>query len=348
MLRWFRDSGLFIFLLLVSGVGWSAAPDGTTLYQQHCAVCHGQDGDGGVGVPLNLPDFLAVASNVYIRNTLRSGRPGRVMPAFTNLNDAEIDAIVAHVRGWAEQPEPIYTEERTLSGDAQRGGRLFNKNCVVCHGKNGQGGAGTGVTFSRKRSAPVMAPSLRNPGFQQSVSDEMLKATLLRGRHGTPMPSLKELGLAERDANDLVAYLRTLTAPDVHQEVKLSPVIRYDSSYSLEETLKNLKQAVVGRNFRVIREQYLDSGFAEPGMENKRQVILYFCNFSILNDALAVDPRVGLFLPCRITLLETDHGVTITSINPKSLSYLFNNGELDNACQRMYDLYIEIMEDATL
>ena len=177
----------------------------------------------------------------------------------------------------------------------------------------------------------------------------MLKATLLRGRKGTPMPSIASLGLKEKDADDLVAYLRTLKMESLAGDSEaLEPIIRYESEYDLDQTLENLKQAVVGRNFRVIREQYLDQGLAAEGKEDKHRVILYFCNFAFLNDALAIDPRVGLFLPCRITLIETEQGVQLMSINPKNLSRLFNNSELDRYCEQMHDLYAEIMEDATL
>ena len=194
-----------------------------------------------------------------------------------------------------------------------------------------------------------MAPALDNPGFQQSVSDAMLKASLLRGREGTPMPSIKALGLNEKDADDLVAYLRTLNREILPEDSPgLEPTILFESGYTLEQTLENLKQAVIGRNFRIIREQYLDQGLAAEGEEDTRRIILYFCNFAFLNDALAIDPRVGLFLPCRITLVETEHGVQVMSINPKNLSRLFNNSELDRYCQQMHDLYAEIMEDATL
>jgi cytochrome c oxidase cbb3-type subunit 3 len=105
---------------------------------------------------------------------------------------------------------------------------------------------------------------------------------------------------------------------------------------------------VIGRNFRIIREQYLEEGLAAEGEENPRQVMLYFCNFAFLNEALALDPRVGLFLPCRVTVVETDQGVQVMSINPQNLSRLFNNSELDEACQKMHDLYAEIIEEATL
>lgn len=325
----------------------AAAANGSLLYHQTCAVCHGENGDGGVGVPLNLPAFLAVANDDYLRTTIRKGRPGRVMPAFPGLSDAQVAAIVAYLRSLSSEAAPVYTDE-ALHGNVAHGQALFHSHCVACHGEHGEGGAGTGVTFSRPREAPIMAPALNNPGFQAAASDAMLKATLLRGRQGTPMPSVKALGLTESDADDLVAYLRTLKKPDAAPDSDRRPVIQFESSYDLEQTLANLKASVVGHNFRVIREQKLEQGLAEPGKENPRAVILYFCDFGFLNNALAIDPRVGLFLPCRVTVLETEHGVVVMSINPKNLSHLFNNTELDKACQKMHDLYSDIMEEATL
>lgn len=321
---------------------------GEQLYAQHCAACHGADGSGGVGVPLNLPDFLAVASDDYLKITIREGRPGRVMPAFPRLSDSELGALVTHLRSMAEVPAPDYSPQ-PLAGNAARGEQMFTKHCESCHGEYGKGGSGTGVTFSRPRDAPIVAPALSNSGFQQAASDAMLKATLLRGRKGTPMPSLSSLGLTEGDADDLVAYLRTLRTDSVQMEPDdHEVVIQYESSYDLEQTLENLKQAVVGRNFRIIRLQHLEEGLARPGAENPRTVMLYFCNFALLNEALVIDPRVGLFLPCRITVLETEQGVQVSSINPKRLSHLFNNRELDRACQEMHDMYAEIIEEATL
>lgn len=339
---------MVIVTLMLSGVSVAGPGEGAMLYRQNCAVCHGDNGDGGVGIPLNLPDFLAVASDDYLRKTLRIGRPGRIMPAFANLGDAEIDAIIGYIRSWSAQAAPVYNSD-PLRGNAKRGKALYVRHCTGCHSERGHGGIGTGVTFSRPREAPVMAPALDNPGFQASVSDAMLKASLLRGREGTPMPSIKTFGLKEKDADDLVAYLRTLKMDVLPEDnAGLEPVIQFESAYTLEQTLENLKQAVIGRNFRIIREQYLDQGLVPEGKEDRRRIILYFCNFAFLNDALAIDPRVGLFLPCRITLVETGHGVQVMSINPKNLSRLFNNSDLDRYCQQMHDLYAEIMEDATL
>ena len=79
-----------------------AAPDGRALYEENCSVCHGDKGEGGVGVPLTLPDFINNISNEYIFKTIRHGRPGRIMPAFSHLSDAQVHAITGFVRSWGD------------------------------------------------------------------------------------------------------------------------------------------------------------------------------------------------------------------------------------------------------
>ena len=63
---------------------------------------------GGIGVPLALPSFQATIDDDYLRRTIRHGRPGRVMPAFPSLSNAQTDAIVNHVRGWNKGPRVTF------------------------------------------------------------------------------------------------------------------------------------------------------------------------------------------------------------------------------------------------
>ena len=122
-----------------------------------------------------------------------------------------------------------------------------------------------------------------------------------------------------------------------------------DSPYNMEETLDNLKQAITDENNTLIRIEPLEKGFVEEGKESKKQMVVHFCNFGFLFKALAIDPRVGMFLPCRITVVENEDGkVQVMSINPLQISKLFNNSELDNACKEMYQVYTTLMEDAVL
>ncbi|MDH5184347.1 MAG: c-type cytochrome, partial [Gammaproteobacteria bacterium] len=150
MERIFQAVLLFCGLLLMLPV--QAAYDGGHLYQQNCAACHGAEGKGGVGVPLSLKDFLGGVPDSYLYKTIKRGRPGRVMPAFTSLKDGEVKAIVAHIRGWG--PKQPQLSMQKVKGQAHKGKSLFSNYCASCHGARGEGGAGTGVTFSRPRNQP--------------------------------------------------------------------------------------------------------------------------------------------------------------------------------------------------
>ena len=326
-------------------------PRGGELFAAHCAGCHGDTGKGGVGVPLSLPSFLESVDDNFLHKTIRMGRPGRVMPAFRVLSDAQVGAIVRHIRSWSGKPAPDFSD-KLVRGDAQHGKQLFAGYCAACHGANGEGGRGTGVTFSRKRDLPIIAPALNNTGFLAAASDEMIRHTLQFGREDTPMRSFLVQGLSEQDIDDLVSYVRSFEKQQPVPEksvVKLAETtIWAESSYTLEETIENLKDAIVSQNFILIRQDTLEHGLVKEGEEDPSQVILHFCNFKFLFEALAVDPRVGMFLPCRVTVTEVGGKVLVTAINPMYLSRLFNNDELSGYCERMHEVYTAILEDATL
>jgi cytochrome c oxidase cbb3-type subunit 3 len=157
--------------------------------------------------------------------------------------------------------------------------------------------------------------------------------------------------MSEQQIDDVVSYVRSFenNPLDKQKHVEITDnVISYESPYSLQETVDAIKRAAIGKNFRIIRVQPLDQGLVEEGKENQSQVIIYFCNFQLLNDALAVDPRVGLFLPCRVTVVEEKGKVNVLAVNPKRLSVLFNNYELDRLCSEMQQTYESIIEEATL
>ncbi len=336
------------FIMVMSGVA-TAAPDGKALYNKYCSVCHDTEGQGGVGVPLSLPSFLNSVSDEYLKRTIREGRPGRIMPAFSKLSDAQVKAIAGHVRSWTDVPV-VKFDPTPVVGDAKQGGKLFLKHCAQCHGEDGKGGKGTGVSFSRKHDLPIIAPALNNPGFLASASDMMIKNTLIHGREGTPMSSFLAAGLKEKEINDVVAYIRSFQNSEVipvDNKINEAVIVEY-SGYTLEETVENLTLAIENKNFKIIRTDYFGYGFVDEAEVNKKQVVLHFCNFDFLYQALSIDPRVGMFLPCRVTVVERDGEVQMMTINPMRLSKLFNNDALNDACKEMTQLYKEILEDASL
>jgi cbb3-type cytochrome c oxidase subunit III len=185
------------------------ATDGATLYGTFCAACHGQTGQGTryPGMPpfpaIANPDFLSVAPDELIAETVRSGRPGRRMPAWGQqeggLRPQEIAEVVRYVRSLGPAQRPDGRPRRWVKGDAALGARLFASSCAGCHGAQGQGGEG---------------PALANPVLQRVATDTFLLETIRDGRRGTPMvgfgrPTPVRRALEERELEAVVAFIRT-------------------------------------------------------------------------------------------------------------------------------------------
>ncbi len=88
------------------------ASHGRRLYRLACAGCHGPNGEGGEGPALNNPVLLEAATDSFLFETIRRGRRGTAMPAFSQPSPAhptlaaeEIASVVAFLRSW-ERPAP--------------------------------------------------------------------------------------------------------------------------------------------------------------------------------------------------------------------------------------------------
>ncbi len=328
-----------------------AAPDGLKLYTQHCSVCHNEDGMGGIGLPLNGKKVEHFPRD-YLFKTIRLGREGRVMPAFEKLSDAQINAVVDYILSWKKNPGIDQYSSEPVPGNSENGKQLFTNKCASCHGQDGKSeGTGTGVTVSRERKFEVVPPALNNPGFLASASDAWIRQTIVSGRPGTIMPSQATLQINDEELDDIVSYIRSFETqykaePEKEQE---APTLVFDSPYDFITTVTNIKQSLQGLNFRYFPDRYMEMGLADDNMINKKQLSLRFCNFKQLYKMLNTEPRLGIVLPCRITVVEQDDGqVKLYIMNMKLVSRLFNNSQLDENAETMLEAVMEVIDEATL
>lgn len=348
---------LMLLILLFWTQTVFAAPNGKVLFENNCAGCHGDKGLGGIGLPISKQHLANEFTDQYLRVTIRLGRPGRVMPAYPDFSDAQLEAIVRYMRSWVNKtPQEI---PYTVQGDAKKGEGLYKEKCSSCHGITGVGGIGTGVTQSRTRGYQFMAPALNNSGFLAAVSNRMLFNTINNGRIEHGMPAFKTL--SEANKADLIAYIRqwsalkqviTTSAEVSKEEVskKSMPSIAtiIDSPYSFKKTIENLKESIHGKNYRIFPDRFIEQGLFKDSEVNKKQVTIRVCNFKRLYQLLNVEPRLGVILPCRITVIEQQGQVKIIAPNINLAAKIFNNDQLGVVFEELNEDLEEIIEEAIL
>lgn len=182
-----------------SATAASRTAAGAELYGKYCALCHGPEAKGYAAD--NAPSlvsqtFLESATDAFIANGIRMGRPGTAMAAYGKarggpLDEVEIRAIVTFLR--AKGPSVKALPSSKVQGDADKGANLYATHCVTCHGTE------------EARSTAVW---LFNPELLRSASVGFLRHAITHGRPSTPMlpfgPTLGEQGV-----EDLVAFLES-------------------------------------------------------------------------------------------------------------------------------------------
>jgi putative heme-binding domain-containing protein len=108
---------------------------GKVLFGHLCVTCHGVDGGGGAGPPLNRAKLVKAPDDAALRAIIADGIPSRGMPRVRRTLDSEQRQLIAYVRSLGRIARPA------LRGNAQKGNELYAKlNCASCHIVRGQGG----------------------------------------------------------------------------------------------------------------------------------------------------------------------------------------------------------------
>jgi cytochrome c oxidase cbb3-type subunit 3 len=118
---------------------------GKTLFASQCSFCHGRDAAGGESGP-DLTASAFVEQDVHgdkIGVVVRNGRLAKGMPAFGNVDDQQLAALVAFIhdrKANAKEGRRRTVDVADLqTGNAEAGLRYFNGagGCAKCHSPSG-------------------------------------------------------------------------------------------------------------------------------------------------------------------------------------------------------------------
>lgn len=268
---------LFAFLGLLAG--WTAtvhpapapSPDasldprvraGKTVYEQHCAACHGTAGDGNGPAsvwlfprPRNFSAGLfkikstpgaELPTDEDLFTTVTRGMPGSSMPSFTYLSEeqrrdavqyvkhltAYLDAAGQRVNRFAEasrsgqpaSPLVVPPEPAVTVQSLAEGARLFSKlACITCHGETGAGDGPNASTLKDTEGLFLPPRDFNTGAFRGGHTGRDLYLRIAIGLAGTPMVAYGPDVMTERERWSVVHYIQSLRRKDVEINDMLAP-----------------------------------------------------------------------------------------------------------------------------
>lgn len=235
-------------------------PTGAQLYATHCAACHGDNGDGaGPAARFLYPkprDFgeakfriVSTTTNIPgdddLKRVLKNGMPGSAMVPFGHLDDAEITALIGHVRQLVrdgidrkvrqvaketgDDPDDKEIADKVVarskvgdriafpakypesSGESvARGAELYKVSCSACHGPTGKGDGQQ--EMKNDDGIPTRPRDLTKGIFKSGRDKDQLYARIFRGMPGSPMPATTSHNTEQ--IGDMINFILSLSPPD--------------------------------------------------------------------------------------------------------------------------------------
>jgi mono/diheme cytochrome c family protein len=186
---------------------------GQTLFSQNCAPCHGDFGEGGpnpanpnqIIAPIGTADFLNTRDDPTLFQIISQGQPNQGMSPFGsanggNLDDDQINSIVAYLRSWQANPPVTTPPEFTIPTLSLSAAEINSQICAQCHGQNGEG--------------TKIGPPLND---LSDDTDQEIYDVISQGETKSPMLAFGRI-LSESQIQELVALIRQFPPPQTSAE----------------------------------------------------------------------------------------------------------------------------------
>jgi len=247
---------------LTPGNAPDSAQTGRTVYEQHCAACHGLNGggDGPAAVWLypkprrfnsglfkirSTPSgFLPTDEDLF--QTITRGMPGSSMPSFTYLSEqARRDAVqyVKYLTGYVDAsgkrvnffadaaakgnvgvPVTVPPEPPVTVTSLAEGQILYSKmNCFTCHGLTGEGMGPSAPGLKDFWGFSLPPRDFNSGAFRGGHTGRDLYLRVATGLAGTPMPAFDDTMLPPAQRWAVVHYVQSFRRKDIEVNDILAP-----------------------------------------------------------------------------------------------------------------------------
>ena len=213
----------------------SPSPLGKKVYEDRCAMCHGNDGKGG-GLAASFlnprpRDFTAgkykfrstesgsIPTDADLERTIREGLHATAMPDWKEfISGDSLTSVTAYVKSFSprfqnEEPKPVKLGVPVPASQAsiESGKNVFEKlQCYSCHGTDGAGKDAVASDLLDDWGNEIAPTNLTEPWtFRGGATATDIYLRFRTGIDGTPMPSY--IGSAsDKEMWDLANYVVTI------------------------------------------------------------------------------------------------------------------------------------------
>ncbi len=234
---------------------------GKTIYQVHCAPCHGSDGkgDGFAASELNPGprDFTSgkykfrstksgsIPTDDNLKQVINNGLHGTSMPGWKEfISGDSLEAIVTYIKSLSPRfqseqastvtvSDPIPVSEKSIAAGKEAYDKL---QCGECHGADGTVKGITATDLADDWGNPVMPANLTESWtFRTGSSPADIYLRLKTGIDGSPMPSYEGMA-SEQDLWNVANYVSSISRKPVWN---MNPVELQQYYASLESSHKS-------------------------------------------------------------------------------------------------------------
>lgn len=235
---------------------------GAVIYTQHCAACHGANGEGngpasvwlypkprnfsaGLFKVQSTPAGFLPMDEDLLRSVTR-GLPGSSMPGFSYLDESQRRAVVGFVKhltaytnaagqrinrfdeakaaARAGTPVVVPPEPPVAVQSLALGKAMFTKmQCFTCHGETGAGDGPQVPTLKDSFGLPARPRDFNTGSFRGGHTGRDLYLRIQNGLAGTPMVPYGDDVLKPEERWALVHYVQSLRRTDVAVNDLLTP-----------------------------------------------------------------------------------------------------------------------------
>lgn len=105
---------------------------------------------------------------------------------------------------------------------------------------------------------------------------------------------------------------------------------------SFEEVITHVREVFKEEGFGVLTEMNVQKTLQEKiGLEMEPYVVLGMCNPLLASRAIAVEPNIGLFLPCNVLVAQRGDDIVVSAQDPLFMVPITGNAALQPIAQEV-------------